>query len=146
MKKQKLLLSLAGIAIIIAIVIICCSPGKNEKKPNPIIEISYETMIKKFEASETFILFIGANDCTHCLELKPVLIDALNDIKKTVYYIDTAKLSKEQINTVKEKYVAYPGTPTVSFIHNGKENQMRRFVGSGYSKDKIISLLEKGSM
>jgi len=143
MKKQNHLLLYATLAIAIVIVMICIFQGNDDSKPSPIREISFETMIQKFEAKETFILYIGANNCTHCLELKPILTGALNETGKIAYYIDTAKLTDEEDNKLKE-HVEYRGTPNVAFIKNGQENQMRRMIGSGYSKEKVIEFINKG--
>lgn len=84
-----------------------------------LITISYDELAKKIENKDTFVLYVGSRDCSHCKQFKPMLEKVINENKLNVYYIDTALLSASKRNAVLKK-VDGEGTPTTAYIKNGK--------------------------
>lgn len=100
-----------------------CSFGTSLKK------ITYDELNQKMKNKETFVLYIGSKDCSHCAEFKPTLETVIKKYKLEVYYIDMSLVSEEQYNAVKEK-TGLNGTPTVLVVEKGKSKSTDRIVGT----------------
>lgn len=139
MKKiiKNLLLS-----IILLITITGCGSTKTNLK-----EISFNEFKEKIENKESFAIYIGNQDCSHCNSYKPTLEDVVKEYNITLYHLDNSKLTEEEYDEF-ETYINISGTPTVAFITDGeeetalnrivgeetKENTIKRFKINGYIK------------
>lgn len=100
----------------------------NTKKSN-IKEITLDEFKDKITNKESFVVYIGNEDCSHCQSYKPTLEKVLNDYDITIYHIDNSKLSDKEYGEFKN-YVSISGTPTVAFITEGEEESaLNRIVG-----------------
>lgn len=104
-------------------------------------EITFSDLNKKFEDEENFVLFIGSNQCSHCMSYEPKLNAVIKVNQLKVYYIDVANLSEDE-NKILDSYVPYTGTPTTVFIEKGKlkeiDNEVYMIEG-----DRDIEYIEK---
>lgn len=125
---------LKSIIIVFAVIILLagCSKGNNHIK-----EISLDNFKEKMANKATFALYIGNEDCSHCLAYKPTLEGVLKDYDITIYHLDNSKLSKEEYTEFKS-YINISGTPTVVFITEGEEETtLNRIVGELSREDTI---------
>ena len=86
---------------------------------------------------ETFVIYVGNENCSHCIAYKPTLISVLNQYKITIYHLDNSKLSEKEYEEFKS-YINISGTPTVAFITEGEEETaLNRIVGETSKEDTI---------
>ena len=136
------------ISLIIIAVLVCFSGIVVYKKLtsiNTYKEIEFKELEKLVDSNDKFILFIGADSCSHCSIYKESLNVAISKEHVLVNYIDIDKLSDEEIAYIKARF-AFSGTPTTVFVRAGKEEVSERVqkkeVGSRSSKE-IIELFKK---
>lgn len=128
MKKIMLLL--------LPILLLCGCSGKSYK------EINIETLLKKVDKKETFILFIGAKSCSHCDGYKTTINEVIKDYDITIYYIDVDKLNKEEDSRLK-KVAGYTATPTTVFIKKGKEESTYMRIIGERDYEYVVNKLHK---
>lgn len=123
-----------GILIIFIFMILLTGCSKNSKY---IKEISFEDFKQKIANKETFVLYVGNKNCTHCIAYKPILTKVCEKYKITIYHLDNSKLSEKEYSKFKE-YINISGTPTVAFITNGEEeSSINRISGETSEEDTI---------
>ena len=108
--------------------------------------IDYETLANKFKNKETFVLYLGSSQCSHCMEFKPTLEKVIADQKLDVYYIDLAKVSENQYREIGVK-TGLEGTPTIVYVEKGNVDKIdlkKRIVGTKSEEDTIDYFKEIG--
>lgn len=116
---KRLLLILIGIIFIVG-----CS-----FKLSTYESINYNRLETMMKNKESFILYIGSTNCSHCQNFKPTLEAVIKDYQVKVYYLDVVDF-KDADYTKLEKITTFEGgTPTILFIKKGVTN-----LGSGYNK------------
>ena len=121
--------------LIIFIFMICLTGCTKESKY--IKKISYDGFKQKIANKETFVLYVGNKDCSHCAAYKPILTKVCENYKITIYHLDNSKLSEKQYTEFK-KIINISGTPTVAFITNGEEeSSINRISGESSEEDTI---------
>lgn len=113
---------------VIALALICitltgCGNGKD------LVEISYDELATKIENEESFVLYVGSSECSHCADYKPTLEKIIYENKLDVYYINLAKLSDAKRKAVLDKAEA-EGTPMTVYIEKGKTKSEPRVEGA----------------
>lgn len=97
---------------------------KNQaKKTGSFIDISYETMVKKMENRDTFILQFTKKSCPYCISLEEVEQDYLskNNIKIYRFYTDSnIDDYQSNIDFFHSKFADFEYVPTVYWIEKGK--------------------------
>lgn len=116
-----------------------CSSGTKLKN------ISYNELNEKMKNKETFVLYIGAANCSHCSEFKPTLEKVVKEYNLDVYYIDMATVSEEEYEAVKNK-TNLQGTPTVLVVQNGKSKYTDRIVGTKDEESTVEFFKEIGKI
>lgn len=123
--------------MLIMIISVICLTGCTSKSKY-IKEISLDKVKEKLANKETFALYIGNENCPHCVSYMPTLEGVLEEYNITIYHLDNSKLSEKQYNEFNNKYIKISGTPTVVFIENGSEESMlNRIVGETSKEDTI---------
>ena len=118
--------------IISIFTIILCGCGKKH-----ITEITFDELKKKIENKDTFALYVGNEDCSHCVAYKPILQSVLDEYDISIYHLDNSKLSEDEASEML-KYINISGTPTIAFLTNGEEEStLDRIVGE-LSKEETI--------
>lgn len=97
-------------------------------------EISYNEYKKLIENKETFAVEIMRSGCSACESFKPTLEDFVNEYKVEVKYINTDKLTDEEIDEF-----GISGTPTIIFYKDGVEKTVSSRLIGAVSLDKIVS-------
>ncbi len=111
---------------------------------NKLIEIKYQDWEKKLEKKETFILYIGAQDCPFCTRYEKVLKRVMNEYKVEVHYINI----DDETMTLEEKkglndIVNYSGTPTTVFIKGGVVGGQYNRISGYTTSEKVIKAFTK---
>ena len=123
-------------SLIIIILFLFCLTGCN-KQSKYIKDISLNEFKEMVANKETFAVYIGNENCSHCVAYLPTLESVLKEYNITIYHIDNSKLSEKKLGEFKT-YVNYSGTPTVAFITNGEEEtSLNRIVGESSKEDTI---------
>lgn len=89
-------------------------------------EITYNEYKEMVENEESFILFIGSHECSHCAEFEITLEKVIDKYSVHFKYIDIANLSNEDYAALK-KDITFTGTPTTVFIEDGVDNSCNVF-------------------
>ena len=84
MKRIIKFLSIIFAAIILAG---CSSSDKYIK------EISLDKFKEKIANKESFALYVGNENCSHCVSYLPTLKSVLKEYNITIYHLDNSKLS-----------------------------------------------------
>lgn len=141
MKLKKIML--------LMICAICCLTACSSKKITTYEEINYEEFKQKIENKESFALFVGSHDCTHCDDYKVTLNRLVSEYQIVVYYIDIANMKTDEYSEFKTK-INFSSTPTTVFIKDGAEETVynrivgalpyskvvKKFTKAGYIKEK----------
>ena len=117
--KKVIVIALALISIILT--------GCNNSKD--LIEISYNELASKIENKDSFVLYVGSSECSHCAEFKPTLEKIIYEYDLDVYYINMANLSDARRNAILEK-IDGEGTPTTVYIEKGDTKANPRVEGA----------------
>ena len=111
--------------------------------------IDYQDLASKFKKEDTFVLYLGSSQCSHCMEFKPTLERVIADNSLDVYYIDLAKVSEEQYKEIAKK-TGLEGTPTIVYVEKGvvDRDDDKRIVGTKDEEEttdyfKTIGLIKK---
>lgn len=116
--------------------IVLCGCGRSYK------EITIHTLTEKVKNKETFILFIGAESCSHCVGYKSTINEVIKDYDVTIYYIDVDTLTKKENGKLKE-IANYKGTPTTVFLKDGKEESAYMRIIGERDYDYVVNKLYK---
>ena len=118
--------------IFVAIILAGCS--SNDKY---IKEISLDEFKEKIANKESFALYVGNENCSHCVSYLPTLKSVLKEYNITIYHLDNSKLSDKEYAEFKT-YINISGTPTIAFITDGEEETtLNRIVGETSKEDTI---------
>lgn len=90
--------------------------------------VSYDELANKFKEKQSFILYLGSSNCSHCMEFRPTLDKVVSDYNLDVYYLNMAKISENQYKEISKK-VNFEGTPSVLEVKNGEAFYTKRIVG-----------------
>lgn len=124
------------IVILITFVSILCLTGCT-KTSKYMKEINLDEFKEKMANKDSFAIYIGNENCSHCVAYKPTLISVINKYEITLYHLDNSKLSDKEYAEFKT-YINISGTPTVAFITNGEEETaLNRIVGETSKEDTI---------
>ncbi len=100
-------------------------------------EISFSEFKNMMDSKKTFAVYIGNEDCPHCVSYRPTLEDVLDEYNIDIYHLDNSKLSENESSKL-IGYINITGTPTVAFITNGEEEStLDRIVGETSREDTI---------
>lgn len=95
----------------------CSSAGLKQVKPTEIT--------KKFEANETFMVYLGLSYCSACKIFRSIVESVVKETNDTVYYVEFDKESQEDldvlINTHLIQNEAFPYSfPIIFIVEEGK--------------------------
>lgn len=123
-----------SIIIIFTLVFLLTGCSNDEKY---IKEITLDQFKEKMANKETFALYVGNENCSHCIAYLPTLKSVLKEYDITIYHLDNSKLSDKEYSEF-TTYISISGTPTVAFITNGEEETtLNRIVGEISKEDTI---------
>ena len=121
------------VLIVLLIVFLTTGCGKTYMK-----EISYKEYHNLLDNKESFILEIMSDTCSACESFKPNIEEVANEYKIEIKYINTNKLSKEDVDKLYDE-TGIKGTPTVIFYDNGVEETISSRINGSIPVKKIIT-------
>ncbi len=114
--------------ILIVLIAICTLSITGCGKEKELISINYDELGEKIKNKDSFVLYVGSSECSHCAEFKPILEKVVKKYKLEVYYINMANLSLAKYNAVMKK-IDGRGTPTTVYLNKGKTESSPRIEG-----------------
>lgn len=133
MKKKWLLLGL--------LLMVLCATGCG-KKITTYEEISYNEFKEKIKDKDSFALFVGSTECSHCDNYKVTLNEFVSDYQVKVYYIDIIKMEQDELKEFMS-VVNFKSTPTTVFITDGEEKTVYNRIVGALPYSKIEAKFEK---
>ena len=106
--------------ILIVLIAICTLSITGCGKEKELISINYDELGEKIKNKDSFVLYVGSSECSHCAEFKPILEKVVKKYKLKVYYINMANLMKK---------IDGGGTPTTVYLNKGKTESSPRIEG-----------------
>lgn len=124
---------LKTITILFALFLLLCGCSKEER----IKEITFDEFKEKIANKETFAVYVGNDNCSHCISYKPILEKVLDDYNITIYHVDNSKLDNKEYAEFRT-YINISGTPTVAFITDGEEETTLNRITGKVSRETTI--------
>lgn len=121
---------------------VCVVTGCN-KKMTTYEEINYGQFKEKIENKDSFALFVGSSQCSHCDDYKVTLNKFITNYQVQVYYIDVAQMTNEEINEFNTVVNFGGSTPTTVFITDGIEKTVYNRIVGALPYNKVVSKFEK---
>lgn len=81
-----------------------------------------DEILEKLENKESFIVYVGYDDCQSCKEFKPILNQLIENYDITIYYLPTDdKQTEDQLNEIQYNYFyRMYWTPTTYIVEDGE--------------------------
>ena len=81
-----------------------------------------DEVLEKLENKESFIVYVGYDDCQSCKEFKPILNQLIENYDITIYYLPTDdKQTEDQLNEIQYNYFyRIYWTPTTYIVEDGE--------------------------
>ena len=81
-----------------------------------------DEVLEKLENKESFIVYVGYDDCQSCKEFKPILNQLIENYDITIYYLPTDdKQTEDQLNERQYNYFyRMYWTPTTYIVEDGE--------------------------
>ena len=81
-----------------------------------------DEVLEKLENKESFIVYVGYDDCQSCKEFKPILNQLIENYDITIYYLPTDdKQTEDQLNEIQYNYFyRMSWTPTTYIVEDGE--------------------------
>lgn len=124
---------LKTVAILFVFFFLLCGCSKEER----IKEITFDEFKEKIANKETFAVYVGNDNCSHCISYRPILEKVLDDYNITIYHVDNSKLDNKEYAEFRT-YINISGTPTVAFITNGEEETTLNRITGEVSREATI--------
>jgi len=119
------------ILVIIAILLFTSACSSNYLK-----SINLNKLTEKIKNEETFILYL-TNEDEYGVTLRNTLLDVAKENNIKVFYLNTNKLTDEELKTLKENFY-FEETNFITFVKKGKENTVLSRISDTYiSNDKL---------
>lgn len=95
---------------------------EEEKEESAEKTVIKEITLKQFEnkiiKKENINVLVSSNTCYFCIQFEPIVEETLKDSGKTIYKVDIAKMSEEEVKQFRE-YYAFTITPTIFTVKDG---------------------------
>lgn len=121
------------IVLLFTIILLLCGCSKEER----IKEITFDEFKEKIANKETFAVYVGNDNCSHCISYRPILEKVLDDYNITIYHVDNSKLDNKEYAEFRT-YINISGTPTVAFITDGEEETTLNRITGEVSREATI--------
>lgn len=134
------------ILLLISFTIFACQKNTDTVvlHPTGIENIAYEQLCTYLDDQYTFLLYIGRDDCSDCIEFTPYLQDYLDQHENTgIYYLNIKEYrdaSRKEDATDEEKQffknlykeLDFDWTPTIEIIQNGEIISKYQYLSEEY--------------
>ena len=140
-KKEKIIMLISVISLIIIIGVIIFLNVNNQEEENYFKELTFNEVMDKLDNKETFILVLSQTTCSHCALYKPKIESVAYDYKLYIYYLEVDLISDTQREELL-KIIHYDGTPTTVFFTEGEEKTAATRINGDASIEKITKKLK----
>ena len=137
-KKSKVGEIIGIIAVVLFLGLTIYAFVKDEKENSNIEEITYNEFRDKVDGEKKSVILVGRNDCSHCINYKPVITKVAEENEFTVYYINTNNLAQADEDNL-WAFLGANGTPTTAIVGEGKLVAMRE---GEISRSELIAFLK----
>ena len=81
-----------------------------------------DEVLEKLENKESFIVYVGYDDCQSCKEFKPILNQLIENYDITIYYLPTDdNQTEDQLNEIQyNSFYRMYWTPTTYIVEDGE--------------------------
>ncbi len=141
-KNKSKLGSIIGIIVAILFVgLVIYAFAKDEMASDYIKEVNYQELQEIINKDEKSIIFVGRNDCGHCLSYKPIVEKVAKNNNLKVYYINTNKVAEESKENSEALWTFFDtdATPTTAIVGSGK--LIAREIGS-LKEQQLLAFLK----
>ena len=137
MKKKNLGWTIAIIGGLLLLIILPLISGDSAYT-----EISYEEFKQNFESDDFSFVYIGNDDCDDCNDMKPILNQIKDKHLVGAKYLNTEKLSKEELEEIRglDDKLKDQELPLFLFIRYGEVIDILAGKTNGYEEFEIIFL------
>ena len=101
-------------------------------------EINVDTLKRLFQTEKKSLVIVSREDCSACMEYKPMLTKVLEKLGMSAYEINLSKLSDDETKEL-FKYIDYQVTPATYVIANSKVNHI---LEGNVDEDTLISFID----
>lgn len=130
--KKLLLFLFACVSLLVG----CSNGGTYE-------EISFNDYKEMINNKESFILFIGSTQCSHCASFKKTINKVVSDYDVKVYYIDIYNFSEKESKEF-DGMIKFTGTPTTVFYNEGvEEHPSYNRINGNKPYSKVVEMFTK---
>lgn len=105
-------------------------------------EITYKKFNEMIENKESFVLFIGAESCSHCQTYKTTINEVIKEYDVTIHYVDIDTFSEKELSKLKN-VASFTGTPTTVFIKDGEEKSSYDRIKGDRDFDYVVDKLKQ---
>ena len=113
------------------------------KKISTYKEINYNEFKEMINNKESFPLFVGSHECSHCDDFKKTVNRIVENYQIDIYYIDVANMTTEEYNKFLTIVNFGGSTPTTVFITDGEEKTVYNRIIGALSYNKVVEKLKK---
>ena len=117
------------ILLIIGLLLITCACSSSYLK-----NINLKDLNKRLEKKESFVLYLTNDEGK---SLKNTLDKVSKKNKVNSFYLDTEKLNKNDLKSLKEKFM-FDDTNIILFVHDGKEETVLSRISDLYISEKDL--------
>ena len=152
MKKKDIIL-IVGVLFVVLVAIFAIGgteakiidlPVALSGEDTGLLKIAYSDYASKIENNENFIIIIERTGCSYCEMYMPIVEEAANELSIPVYYIDTADLTNDELNSLensnnylrREKW----GTPTTLLMSG---STVLADIGGYVEKDSFVNFVKE---
>ena len=107
------------------------SPIPNTPSPTPVVtptnntrktfqEVTYSELKNIVNKNEKSVIFIGRDDCSHCINYKPIILEVAIQNKFTINYINTNSITSRDDLSELLTFFDTNATPTTVIVSNGR--------------------------
>lgn len=110
------------------LVLLLLLTGCNKKFTKGEVKTAYaDKVLEMLENDESFIVYIGYEDCPTCQQYKPILQQLIENYDVVIYYLPTDdKETEDQLNEIQYNYFyRMYWTPTTYIVENGEVVDMK---------------------
>ena len=110
-------------AVLLVLFVLLSLTACNKKFSKGEVVTAYaDEVLEKLENKESFIVYVGYDDCQSCKEFKPILNQLIENYDITIYYLPTDdKQTEDQLNDIQYNYFyRMYWTPTTYIVEDGE--------------------------
>ena len=93
---------------------------KDAKTDSYMEEITYSDFKDKVNSKKKSVIMVGRDNCSHCVNFKPVLTKVAEEYDFTAYYINTNEIENQSDFDALWEFLGAEGTPTTAVVQDGK--------------------------